>query len=294
MSVSTGTREGAKEIIRRGTAAVGARTARWRALPDFLICGAQRCGTTSLYRMLTSHPSVVAPAFHKGIHYFDTATTYQLGFQWYRGHFPLQSTMARRASRGGGRAATGEASPYYVFHPLAADRIAAALPDVRLIVLLRDPVERAFSAHKQETVRGFETEPFEGALELEPQRLVGEEARIATDPTYQSFAHQHHAYVGRGEYATQLERMFAAVGRARVLVLETDELFGGNGDSWQRLLRFLDLPPWQPAVVTRANARPSAPMPESVRRRLEAHFALSDEELSRLLGRLPSWRQQRS
>jgi Sulfotransferase family len=283
--------ESVKELSRRGVGAAGAATARWHSLPDFLICGAQRCGTTSLYRMLSAHPAVVPPALHKGIHYFDTADAYRRGFRWYRGHFPLHSTMARCASATGGRAVTGEASPYYVFHPLAADRIAAALPEVRLIVLLRDPVERAFSAHKQETARGFEAEPFERALELEPQRLAGEEERIAADPSYQSVAHQHHAYVRRGEYATQLERAFDAVGRDHAIVLDADDLFGGDRAGWHQLLRFLELPVWEPAFV-RANARPSAPMPESIRHRLEEHFEPHDEKLAALLGWVPSWRRR--
>jgi hypothetical protein len=280
-----------RDTGRQVVATLGAASARLRTVPDFLIAGAQRCGTTSLYRMLVQHPAVVPPAFHKGIHYFDTAGHFARGFDWYRGHFPLNATIARRTARWGSRALTGEASPYYVFHPLAAGRIAEALPHVKVIVLLRDPVERAYSAHKQEVARGFENELFERALELEQVRLAGETDRIVADPTYQSFAHQHHAYVARGEYAGQLERLFGAVGRDRVLVLDVDELMGEDRLHWRSLLEFLDLSAWGPPRITRANARPSAPMSASVRQRLTEHFASHDERLAALLGQVPPWRR---
>jgi hypothetical protein len=275
-----------RELVRR----VGHATAGLRMTPDFLIVGAQRCGTTSLFRGLAEHPSVVPPLMHKGVHFFDTPDAYARGVRWYRGHFPLRTIADRRAR---GRAITGEASPYYMFHPLGAERIAAALPAARLIVLLRDPVERAFSAYKQETARGFETETFEHALELEPKRLSGEIERLATDPDYYSFAHQHHAYLARGEYATQLERVFAAVGTGRVLVIFADHLFAvrTQRDAWRRILDYLDLPAWEARRFPHANAKPSAPMQPELRRRLEAHFAGPDQRLGELIGVTPPWRR---
>jgi hypothetical protein len=212
----------AKQGVRRIAASVGHATSELRMEPDFLIVGGQRCGTTSLFRYLATHPAVVPPLFQKGIHFFDLH--YGRGLRWYRGQFPVRSIADRRVAPAAPRAATGEASPYYVFHPLAAERIARDLPAVKLIVLLRDPVERAFSAHKQESGRGFETEPFERALDLEESRLEGEVERIHADPSYVSFSHQHHAYLARGRYAEQLERLFGLFGRERVLVLESADL----------------------------------------------------------------------
>ncbi len=254
--------------------------------PDFLIVGAQRCGTTSLFRALIAHPDVTPPLFHKGVHYFDV--NYNRGQNWYIGHFPL-----RHRPRLGrlGPTRTGEASPYYLHHPLVPERIAADLPDVRLIVLLRDPVERAYSAHRHELLRGFETEDFERALDLEPQRLVGEEERLREDSGYRSIAHQHHAYVGRGEYATQLQRLFTFVGRERVLVLDSDVLFQNPEPSYTRVLSFLELPPWGPAPFRQHNARPRGPMAASTRARLEEHFAPHDAALAELIGETPSWRR---
>src|SRR5205814_7641192 len=114
-----------------------------------------------------------------------------------RSHLPCRGPTGAAAPRltRGAHPLTFEPSPYYMFHPLAGARIAADLPGVKLLVLVRDPVERAYSAHAHEIARGFETEPFERALELEEQRCAGEVERILADPRYESHAHRHQAYV---------------------------------------------------------------------------------------------------
>jgi hypothetical protein len=275
----------------RRTARTGARTvatslgqlsADLRMRPSFLVAGAQRRATPRLFRMLAQHPQVRPPVLNKGIHYFDTAERFRRGPRFYAAHFPLRHAAD---------AITGEASPYYLFHPLAAARIAEQLESVKIIVLLRDPAERAFSAHKQEQGRGFESLHFEEALAAEPERLAGEEERIMADPAYQSFAHQHHAYQARGRYAGQLERMFAAVGREQVLVLDADDFFVPGLPHWDRLLEHLGLPDWRPPAAVHTNARPSKPMPQRLRRQLRDDFADDDERLAELLGETPSWRR---
>jgi hypothetical protein len=174
-------------------------------LPGFLIVGAQRCGTTSFYRALSQHPAILKAVLHKGVHYFDT--NYDRGMGWYRAHFPLKANARRVHRVTGTTPLTFESSPYYMFHPLAAERIARDLPGVKVVILVRDPVERAYSAHAHESARGFETEPFERALELEHERLRGETERIIAQPSYVSLSHQHHAYRARGKYCEQLSRL---------------------------------------------------------------------------------------
>jgi hypothetical protein len=275
--------------IRSASRGLGLVTSGARMTPDFLIVGAQRCGTTSLYRTLVEHPSVLPAVLHKGVHYFDTA--YTRSPRWYRGHFPLQGSARRTSMRTGSRTITGEASPYYMFHPAAPGRIANDLPDVKLIALLRDPVERAYSAHTHERARGFETLSFEEALEVEEARLAGEETRLLTDPGYVSHAHQHQAYVARGRYVEQLDAMASLVGRDRLLVLDADDFFADPHTGLADVQQFLDLPQWQPVRVEKRNARPRAPMPAALRSRLEAEFELWDELLAAWWGRTPSWRR---
>ena len=277
-----------QELARRAARTTGRFTASARMTPSFLIVGAQRCGTTSMYKTLSQHPMVLPAVLHKGAHYFDTG--YGHGPAWYRGHFPLHVTARRAAPAPDRLPITGESSPYYMFHPLAGQRIAADLPGVKLVVLLRDPVERAYSAHTHETARGFETEPFERALELEPVRLAGEEARLVADPAYQSHSHQHHAYVTRGRYADQLRRLEALFGRDRLHVVDSQRFFTDPEPVFADVVDFLGVGAAGGIAYEKHNARPRAPMPDSVRARLEDQLADSDSELETWLGAPPSWR----
>ncbi len=279
--------DGTQEAIRKATRAVGRVTAGVRMLPDLIVAGAQRCGTTTLYRLLVEHPAIVRPLFHKGIGYFDVG--YDHPWSWYHGHFPVAAVAAARTARVG-RPMTFDSSGYYMFHPLAADRIAKHLPDVKVVTLVRDPVERAFSAYKHELARGFETEDFETALALEPERLAGEVERMQADPSYQSFHHRHHAYVGRGRYAEQIVRLRQALPPEQVMVIDANRFFAEPVEQFARLQEWLGLPVHNPEKVEQANARPSKPMPDSIRSMLLDTFESPDVELAGLLGTTPSWR----
>ncbi len=266
---------------------VGQLTRDRRALPSFLICGAQRAGTTSMFRALVQHPNVVGPALRKGVHYFDLAAERPLS--WYRAHFPLQATLDRVARRTGSSAITGESSPYYLWHPLAGARIAAALPSVRLLVLVRDPVERAYSAHAHELARGFESEPFEKAIRLEQARLDGRTARVRAGERDE--VHQHQAYLARSNYAPQLDSLANAVGRERVHVVDSGDFFAEPEPVWEAVCSFLGLPPCSAVRFERHNARSRAPLDPALRRDLDERFVESDTELARWLGHTPSWRR---
>jgi hypothetical protein len=252
-----------------------------------LIAGGQRCGTTSMYKALRQHPDAFPPRLHKGVHYFDT--NYRQGIDWYRSFFPTEAEVRRRAEVAGVEPVVFESSPYYGFQPLAAPRIAADLPGVKLLVLLRDPVERAYSAHAHEKARGFETEDFETALALEDARLDGQEERLRADPTYYSEAHQHQAYLRRGHYVELLRRLAGEVGRDRLHVVDSHRFFEQPEPTFAAALEFLGLPAVDGLVFERHNARPRSPMPDELRARLTAHFAPYDEELAEWLGWRPTW-----
>jgi hypothetical protein len=282
-----------KRVVHLGSRSYGRLTAPARMTPSFLICGGQRCGTTSLYRALATHPVVLKAVLHKGVHYFDT--DYDRGMSWYKAHFPLRSSADKVRQRYGVPAQTFESSPYYMYHPQAAARIAADLPDVKLIVLVRDPVERAYSQHAHEVARDFEQETdFGAALALEPARLHRQEERLAADPDYYSFAHQHHAYRARGEYARYLGAMVRHVGRDQIHVVQSERFFAEPEQVYDEVLAFLGLPvrlgrpPFE-----RHNARPrSAGLDPAIRRDLTTHFAPHDEALLPWLGRMPVWRRR--
>ena len=272
-----------KRVGRRLQPAFGTPTAHLRLTPSFLIVGAQRCGTTSMYRALRSHPQVLPAAFTKGVAYFDW--NYDRSLDWYLGHFP---TRMRARLRGPGTQ-TFESSGYYAYHPRAADRLASALPGVRLVLMVRDPIERAYSAHKHEYERGFETEEFERALELEDGRVEPEIARMLADPTYRSRVHRHQSYRRRGQYSEQLRRLYEAVGDDKVYVVQSEKFFADPARIYSDLLHFLGLRAYQPVRFDRYNARPRTPLPSHVRTHLHEHFAAYDEDLATLLGADLAW-----
>lgn len=278
----------ARRRLRRAADASVEVTAPLRMLPDFLIIGAQRCGTTSLFKTLVQHPLVARPFLRKGVHYFDTQ--YANGPRWYRGHFPVAATSGLRRL-GRGRPLTGESSPYYMFHPQAAARIAADLPSVKLIALLRDPVERAYSAHAHERARGFETEDFERAIALEPERLRGERERVLAEPGYESPAFQHQAYLTRGRYHEQLSRIEDLVGRERLLVVDSQDFFDAPQQPFSEVLDYLGLA-WDDGITfEQHNARSRSPMSDQLRAELLEYYAEPDDQLASWWGRTPSWRR---
>jgi Sulfotransferase domain len=262
-----------KGLLAAGQRLVAQTTSHARLQPSFLIIGAKRAGTTSLYEYIVEHPGVVRSRLPKGSHYFDVR--FSRGWNWYRSTFPL--AIHRQAI-------TGEASPYYLFHPLAPRRIAAALPEVRLIAILRDPVDRAYSQYQFERRGGFEELPLEQALDQEPERLAGEAERMVNEPGYESFAYRHHGYLARGRYAEQLERLYALVSPSRVLVLQSEMLLVDPDAVLDRVWRFLGLSPHsldRPRLLDRGSYQP---MPDSIRDRLRAYYKVFNQRLYQLPG----------
>ena len=266
---------------------VGILTAPIRLAPGLVMVGASRSGTTSLFRALLQHPQIVRPPVNKGVRYFDL--NYARSWSWYLGHFPVRATAQRRTN-GWGPPLTMEASGYYLYHPFAPARLARDLPDVRVVAMVRDPVERAFSAWKHESARGFEWEPFQRALDLEDERLAGEVERMAADPAYRSHSHRHQSHRSRGEYVDQLERMYAVLPPSQVHVVVSERYFADPVGEYARLVKFLGLRDFEPRTAGKVNSSSTAaPMPEPARRALTEHYAPYNERLERLLGVSLPW-----
>jgi hypothetical protein len=271
---------------RRAYRGFGTVTAPLRLRPGFIMIGGQRCGTTSFFRTLRAHPQLMSARYRKGINYFDL--NYDRGLNWYLGHFPVEQ-VARTRTSGYGEPVAFEASGYYLYHPFAIERLARDLPDVKLLVMLRDPVERAFSAYKHEYARGYEQETFERALELEDERLAGEADRMRDDISYESLSHRHHSYRHRGHYAEQLERVLAHFPAGQLHVMDSEAYFAEPARQYRAVLEFLGLRPFEPSTFAQVNARPGAPMPPETRKFLEEYFIPHNERLAELLGRPLSW-----
>jgi hypothetical protein len=255
-------------------------TAPLRGLPSALILGAQRSGTTSLFNYLVQHPDVLPP-LGKEIHYFDLH--YGRGNRWYRGRFPYDHRL-----RGG--ALTLDASPYYLMHPQAPGRAVRLLPDAKLVAVLRNPVERAFSHYQHEVRDGRETLSFSQAIEQEPERLAGEEERLRADPGYYSYNHHRYSYACRGRYIEQLRRWAEHFPRSRFLVLQSERLFREPAEVLGAVQAFLGLRPhrgesYKPFYQGNYNRE----MPPELRRQLVSYFEPYNRELYQWLGEEFDW-----
>ena len=273
----------AQLVASRRRAAIG------RLLPNAIILGAQKAGTTALFALLSRHPMVLTSCI-KEVHYFDLQ--YDRAVDWYRAHFPLVREAEEVAS-GNTCPVVLEASPYYLFHPAVPSRIAQIIPDTRFIVLLRDPVARAWSHYWHERTRGYELRSADAAFQSEAQRLRGEEERLLAEPRYRSHAHRHFSYVARGRYATQLERWLGWFPRPQFLVLRSEELFASPAATLSLTLRFLGLPDEADlkaeSLLGPRNSGEYPPLPEPLRRRLEVQLEESNAGLQTLLGPAFVW-----
>lgn len=277
-----------KDLIRNaGHRAKVAVSAHDRVLPDFIIVGAQKAGTTSLHHYLQQHPLVLPPS-SKEVHYFDYG--YSRGENWYRGHFARTAEKLELETQLGAAVLTFEASPYYMYHPLAIERMAADLPGVRVIAMLRDPIDRTFSHYWHEKKKDQDDLSLAEAIAQEPERLAGEAEKIRQDPAYQSWAHQHFSYVDRSRYAPQVERLQTVLGAENVCLIKSEAFFADPETETERVFGFLELEPahgidYAPQNVGGYDDR----IPADVRASLRKIFAQDYARLRQIVGPQFDW-----
>lgn len=266
---------------------VGKNDGRGRLLPDFVIIGAAKGGTTSLYGWLSEHP-FVAPASQKEVHYFDY-NSYR-GLDWYRRHFPLARDRAQFAAEHGRPFLTGEASPSYMSHDWAPERLARALPRAKLLVTLRNPVERAYSQFQMSRREGEEPlESFIEAVEAEAARLAPELARTKVDRRYNSWPIGCWSYLLRSRYAEQLARWFEFFGREQFHVLTLEDLASDQQQAMDRVHEFLGLPGYRYADLKPLHTASYDAIPAEARAKLSEYFRPHNERLYELLGVNLGW-----
>jgi hypothetical protein len=251
-------------------------------LPDFLIIGAKKAGTTFLYNVLTLHPHV-EPAAFKELHYFDIRIEEE-GTEWYRQWFPSPRW------KDGRRTMSGEATPGYLSHPNVPERAARVVPQARLIALLRNPVDRAYSDYHQTARKGREPLTFEGAVEAEEAWLCSERDETSERKDGTGRNQSKYGYLAGGIYVDQLMRWSKFFPHEQLLVLKSEDLFERGPDTLRRVLRFLDLPGWEPEdweqVPTKRNKGKSYDrgMDPATRQRLEGFFEPHNRRLYEHLG----------
>jgi hypothetical protein len=276
----------AKDGAKKAWAGYARLTSRGRLLPDYLIVGTQRGGTTSLYKYLTQHPAL-SHALTKELRFFDL--NYDRGMAWYRSRFPSRRYKEFVKRTRGIDLVVGEGSPDYMFHPLAPVRIARDLPSAKLIVFLRNPVDRAWSHYWHQRSRGHEPLSFEEAIEREPDRLAGEVEKMLADERYVSYERHHHSYLARGVYVDQLIAWMDLFPSEQFLIERSEDFFDDPGLVFKRVLSFLRLPDHDLDHYDTFNAFSSGEMSPAIRQRLVAYFRPHNQRLNEFLGRDFGW-----
>ncbi len=258
-----------------------------RVLPDFLIVGAQKAGTTSLYNYLVSHPSII-PSFRKEVRYFDS--NFKKGLVWYRSYFPTKIYkyfMEKFCHRD---FVTGEASPYYILHPHVAKRVYSQLPHIKIIMLLRNPVNRSFSQYFHTLKSGREKFTFEEAIKKEDERTKDEYNKILKDEFYRSSRFPAFAYLTRSIYLKQIRIWFKYFNKEQILIIRSEDLFDNPKEVVKNVINFLNLPKWSHIEYRKYHSDAKGKkMNEKTMQNLKEFFEPHNKELYEYLERDFNW-----
>jgi Sulfotransferase domain len=259
-------------------------TSRLRLLPHFLVIGAQKAGTTTLFDYLAEHPGIGTPTA-KELHFFDRLDRFEQGLDWYQAQFPSQWQAFHHKLRNRHPLITGEATPSYLFNPMAPQRIAQVLPNIKLIVLLRNPIDRAFSHYQMSRRNGKEMLSFEDAIAQEHLRVSAVLERMQHDPQYFDSAYARYSYLSRSIYIHQLAHWCQFFQRDQFLILKSEDFFTDPQATLAQVFQFLALPEYSPQAtkVSYAGSYHDAIAPQ-VRTDLRQFFAPYNQRLYEFLG----------
>jgi sulfotransferase family protein len=254
------------------------------ALPDFVIIGGKKCGTTYLYHLLSQHP-LVEPASSKELHFFNSF--FDEGIEWYRRCFPVPRMKDGRST------ITGEGTPEYLSYPPAPARMAKVVPQARLIALLRNPVDRTYSDYQMTVRKGRETRSFEEILEAKKLRRPSKEDEPPERSDGLNLQATRRKVLSKSIYVDQLLRWAEFFPKEQLLVLKSEDFFEDPVESLKPVLSFLDLPEWKPKVwdlhYKRNKGTYEEKMDPATRRRLEEYFEPHNRRLYDFLGTDFGW-----
>jgi len=255
--------------------------------PDFLIIGAARSGTTSLYQYLTQHPSII-PGVGKEIYFFDKK--FGRGINWYKSFFPTKLSMFRTESKQKNKCLTGEATPRYLHYPHAPKRVFELIPNVKLIVLLRNPIDRAYSHYQMEVSSGNEELSFEDAIEQEEERTKDDMKKMENDENFYSVYFYRKSYLTRGIYVDQLKKWFNFFPKEKFLILKSEDLYSDPSKIYQESLDFLRLKKYELDSFKAHRMREYSSIRKETREKLTDYFRPYNEQLYQLLNRNFDWK----
>ncbi|MGZ8242888.1 tetratricopeptide repeat-containing sulfotransferase family protein [Methylomagnum sp.] len=241
--------------------------------PSFLIIGQPKAGTTALYTHLCDHPRFIPPLIKEPEFW---SRFYAVGADWYRAHFP---PLPRDSAR-----ITGDATATYFYHPDVPRRIAHALPNIKLVLILRDPVARAYSHYWMHVRHGLEQRTWEAVVDTELALFPC--CPLKTEALDRLWRPGAFSYLLGSAALPHLQRWLAHFPREQLLILRTTELAGDLPGTLRRVCTFLDLPPFATGNAKRVNEGRYPPMAPATEQRLRDWFARHQEELQLFLANL--------
>lgn len=236
-------------------------TSPLRALPDFIVIGAKRCGTTSLYYYFGQHPSINSSA-HDKLGFFDD--NFELGINWYKSHFPIQKRNFL----------TYDVTATYIQSANVAKRIKKLLPNVKLIAILRNPIDRAFSEYNETVRENSEKLSFEDAITFEMNEQKNPNSKN---------------YLTKGKYANQLTYWYEIFPKKQLLIISAEDLQNNTQNTLQSIFQFLNLPNYSIKDIQKRNVGKYLPMKTETRKKLIDYFKPYNEDLYKLIDKHFDW-----
>tara|TARA_Y100000310_G_scaffold80127_1_gene76799 strand:+ start:3268 stop:4095 length:828 start_codon:yes stop_codon:yes gene_type:complete len=251
-------------------------TSSSRVLPNFLIIGCVRCGTTSLYYDICQHPSVEKAAYDE-VGFFDD--NFHLGLNWYRSIFPTKKKM-EEIRNDTGFSITGEDTPFYIWNDDAVKRIAQLLPKIKLIVILRNPIDRAYSNYYLGVREGTEKRSFKDAIMMDMDYINQQKLE---NIDYKK------SYIAKGLYSEQLKKWFKVFNKKQICIVSTEKFLENPNEILEKIFKFLELPCFSINKFEKRKASSYPQMDENIRKKLNDYFITHNEELYEMIGEKYDW-----
>ena len=256
-----------------------------RVLPDFVVIGSSKSGTTSLHYYLIQHPSIIA---ERNVHFFEYIHTNSI--EWYRAHFPTKAYKNFKKIIRKEKLIVGEQTATYLFHPLVPKRIHATMPNVKLITVLRNPVDRAYSNYHAQVREGFEKRTFDDAIKSELKRIeIGKkepEYKINNDDFNN---HVIFSYLRHGIYVDFIKSWMEFFTKDQFLILSTYDLNNNHAKFLKQVFEFLNVPNRKVNGLERKNVGEYKKLDKSTRKFLVDYYRPHNERLFQLLGKNFDW-----
>tara|TARA_B110000196_G_C21089062_1_gene636591 strand:+ start:372 stop:1208 length:837 start_codon:yes stop_codon:yes gene_type:complete len=262
------------QFFKRGLSGITAST---RVLPNFIIVGTVRSGTTSLYYNICEHPSINSAAYDE-IGFFDS--NYHLGMNWYRSMFATEKKM-NSIKKETGYAITGEDTPFYFWKKEVVERIFKVLPDVKIIAIFRNPVDRAYSNYNLGLRAKTEKLTFENSID--------EEITFLDEHTFRESIDRRRSYLSKGIYEKQIRLWLDVFPKEQIHILSTEDMQKNPQDTILKIFKFLNLSEYNIKNPQKQKQVEYQKMNEQTRKRLINFYKPYNEKFFEIIEQKFEW-----